>query len=161
MTKGKYAARAARRREDQDVQSEIGAYQHHVARLTAEVSDLTGKLAAERTARKDTLRRLNAMLDQSLSPELTALRQQLEQQRRRAARAEGYARGLLAVWRRVLVDLPGLLIEFGLSKHEAPDLIGRLNSKYRAAFSGGPVLMGDNAIDQLEKYLADKEAGQE
>ena len=49
MTTGKYAARAARRREDQSVQSEIGTYQHHVARLTAEAGELTGQ--ARRRAR--------------------------------------------------------------------------------------------------------------
>jgi hypothetical protein len=88
MTKGKYAARAARRREDHDVQTEIGTYQRHVARLTAEVRDLTAKLTAERDLRKEQTQRLAAQLDQRLSPEMAALRAELEQQRQRAQRAE-------------------------------------------------------------------------
>ena len=92
MTKGKYAVRAARRREDESVQSEISAYQHHVRRLTGEIRELTGTLAAERAARKEETRRLRAMLDEGLSPELIALREELEQQRQRAGQAEARTR---------------------------------------------------------------------
>jgi hypothetical protein len=147
MTKGKYAARAARRREDQDVQSEIGAYQHRVARLAAEAGELTGKLVAERAARKEETRRLRAQLDEGLSPEVAALREELERQRQRAQRAEADARTTLDRWRRVFDDLIGLLTDgLGLSVHEAFDIALWLDPEHRADWGGGqpPVLADEN-----------------
>jgi hypothetical protein len=85
MTRGKYAARATLRREDAGVRSELDSYQHHIKRLTAENQKLKADLAAEQTAHKTDVRRLKAQLDEGLSPELIALRKELERQRERAA----------------------------------------------------------------------------
>lgn len=150
MTKGKYAARAARRREDQDVQSEIGAYQHHVARLTAEVRDLTGKLAAERAARKDETRRLRAMLDEGLSPELIAVREELERQRQRADRAEATHRRARELRRRnsgMVMDVLTKVV--GLSGIEAFELMLTFDPEVQADIEqyeqeqGRPITDGD------------------
>ena len=88
MTRGKYAARSALRREDASVQSEISGYQHHVKRLTAESQELKDALATERAARKEEVRRLKAQLDEGLSPELLALRDELRRQRDRVTQAD-------------------------------------------------------------------------
>lgn len=123
MTKGKYAARAARRHEDQDVQSEIGTYQHHVARLTAEVSTLTGKLAAEQAARKQETHQLRAMLDEAVTPDLIAVREELERQRRRAADAEAAQRKAQETHGRQFFTILTLLAQLtGLTRAEAFEL---------------------------------------
>jgi len=90
--KGKYAARAALRREDESVQAEIAAYQHNVKRLTEDNKKLTEALAAERAARKEEVRRLKVQLDEGLSPEVLALRGELERQREKADSAAADAR---------------------------------------------------------------------
>lgn len=82
--KGKYAARAALRREDTEVRSDIASYQHHVKRLTDENAKLKADLI---TCRRDSAaesRKLRGMLSEGLSPELIALREELERQRDRA-----------------------------------------------------------------------------
>jgi len=84
MTRGKYAARAALRREDESVRSEIEAYKRNVKRLTAENEELRAALAAERDGRKQEVGRLRAQRDEGLSPELIALREELGKQRMRA-----------------------------------------------------------------------------
>jgi hypothetical protein len=125
MTRGKYAARAARRREDESVQAEIGTYQHHVARLTREVSELTGKLAAERAGRKADVGRLTAERDEGLSPEVAALRGELERQRERAEQAKASMRGLHDAWNRIADRLFRLFGDppFNLTGTEAAEVI--------------------------------------
>jgi hypothetical protein len=90
--KGKYAARAALRREDDGVRSEIESYQHAIRQLTGERDQLRSDLAALRAAHKDETRKLRAMLDEGLSPELLALREELERQRQRTSQAEASCR---------------------------------------------------------------------
>ena len=133
MTKGKYAVRAARRREDESVQSEIGTYQHHVRRLTAEVKELTGKLADERAARKEEVRRLRAMLDEGLSPEVLALREQLEQQRQRADKAQADQRHTLEIHRWQFEGMYRLFRDgLGLTFIEALEVVGMLDPEFKA-----------------------------
>jgi predicted RNase H-like nuclease (RuvC/YqgF family) len=102
VTRGKYAARAALRREDTEVRSEIGTYQHHVKRLTAENKELTALLASERSARKEEVRRLKAQLDEGLTPEILALRSELERHRKRADEAATSAMQKMEMYARLL-----------------------------------------------------------
>lgn len=140
MTKGKYAARAARRREDESVQTEIETCQRQVARLTAEAGELTGKLAAERAARKQEVRRLAAQLEEGLSPEVAALREELERQRRRADEAEADQRRVREKYDRQFDGLCSLLTDgLGLSGLEAVEVVMMLDPEARAA-DGGRVL---------------------
>jgi hypothetical protein len=133
MTKGKYATRAARRREDQDVQSEISACQRDVARLTAEVAELTGALDAERAGRKDTTRRLAAQLDEQVTPELAATREELERQRRRAADAEAAQRKAQQNHDRHFTTILGLLAQLtGLTRAEAFELALTIDPEFSA-----------------------------
>jgi chromosome segregation ATPase len=88
MSKGKYAARASLRREDAGVRSDIASYQHHVKRLTEENTQLKDKIAAQHKAHAEESRNLRAMLDEGLSPEIIALREELERQRNSARQAE-------------------------------------------------------------------------
>lgn len=96
--KGKYAARSALRREDSGVRSEIEGYQHHVKRLTAENERLKAARAAERAEWQQDVRRLKAQLDEGLSPELLALRQELEHQREKANQAVAAYRDIRKKW---------------------------------------------------------------
>ena len=143
MTKGKYAVRACRRREDESVQSEIGTYQHHVRRLTAEVKELTGKLADERAARKEEVRRLGAMLDEGLSPELIALREEVERQRRRADQATATQRNVQEMQARRAMGLLRLLRDgLGLTHVEAAEVWLMLDPEARVEDGEAP-LLGD------------------
>jgi hypothetical protein len=109
MTRGKYAARAALRREDAGVRSEIGSYQHHVKRLTAENKELSATLSAEQTARKEEVRRLKAQLDEALSPEMLALREELEHQRERADHAAREMTAMRKKWDAAFLRMHDLL----------------------------------------------------
>lgn len=73
MTRGKYANRAALRREDREVTTTIETYKHSVARLTAENQDLKRQLADQRRLAAATERRLRAERDEGLSPKVAAL----------------------------------------------------------------------------------------
>lgn len=85
--KGKYAARATLRREDSAVRSEVESYQHAIKRLTAERDQARSDLAASRATHKEEVRKLRVMLDEGLTPELLALRRELERHRERADKA--------------------------------------------------------------------------
>lgn len=87
MTKGKYAARATLRREDTAVRADIASYQHHVKRLTEETVKLKADLTQCRRDGAAESRKLRAMLDEGLSPELIGLREELERQRDQARSA--------------------------------------------------------------------------
>lgn len=125
--KGKYAARAALRREDSDVRSEIEAYQHNVKRLTAENGKLKADLAAERAQCKQEARRLKALLDEGLSPELAALRQELEHQRERADKAVADKREIQRKWDNASEGMLKLLQE-----HQADPDRGRRSARINA-----------------------------
>jgi len=111
MAKGKYAARAAVRRDDADAQSQIAAYQHTVKRLTAELDELKVARAAGQAAASKEIRSLKAQRDEGLSPEVAALRQQLEEQRERADAAAASRRDIARTWETVFGNLQGLLVE--------------------------------------------------
>ena len=88
VTRGKYAAKATLRREDNSVRAETETYQQAVKHLTTENALLKEQVSASRAAYKEEIRQLRAQLDQGLSPELLTLRKELERQRNRASEAE-------------------------------------------------------------------------
>lgn len=87
MARGKYANRAARRREDEAVTSEIEAYKHNVRKLTEENKELRDALAKEQASHREEVRALRAQLAEGLSPEIAALERELNRQRDRADQA--------------------------------------------------------------------------
>lgn len=124
MSRGKYATRAALRREDTGVRSEIESYKHHIQRLTGENKHLAGRLAESQAAHKEEARKLRAMLDEGLSPELLALREELERQRELANKAEQHARRTREIWGHVLDGVFRLLKEgLGLTGLEAYEVL--------------------------------------
>lgn len=143
MTRGKYAARATRRREDESVQSEIAAYRRHVRRLTAEVTDLAGKLAAEQAARRNETRRLRAMLSEGLSPELDVLREELEEQRQRARLAEDTYRRIRRINTNCFLAVFDVFSKgLGMGMVEAWELLISINPEATAEL-GEDVLISD------------------
>ena len=64
-------------------------YPEAVKRLTDENRKLREQLTQERRARKDEIRVLRAQLREGLTPELIALRRELQKWRTRAVTAEG------------------------------------------------------------------------
>jgi hypothetical protein len=100
--KGKYAARSALRREDDSVRTEIWGYRNNIKRLTNENKRLKDGLAAERKSRTGEARRLKALVDEGVSPELIAVREELERQRDRANAVAADSRNREEKWRRLL-----------------------------------------------------------
>lgn len=135
MTRGKYAARAALRREDEGVRSEIGSYQHHVKRLTAENEKLRADLAATHTAHKTEIRQLRAQLDEGLSPEILALREELERQRERADHAVAEKREIQRKW------------------HNASEGMQKILAEQQRAAGAGQRSASINAIDTLMEIV--------
>lgn len=88
MTRGKYAARAKRTREDAEVRSEVDSYQHHIRRLQAENTELKARLAALTEASRQEGRALRAQLAEGLTPELITLREELVEAKRKAEKAK-------------------------------------------------------------------------
>jgi hypothetical protein len=123
MTRGKYAARANLRREDAEVRGTLDGYQHHVARLTAELAQVKQARAAERKAFKAETRRLAAELAEGLSPEVKALRAELERQRETARAAKADAAETRRRWTEVLARLRRMFYALGLTKVEAWEVV--------------------------------------
>jgi len=141
VTKGKYANRARLRREDESVQTEISAYQHHVKRLTDENAELRNKLAAEQESRKRETQRLRAQLDEGLTPEILALRKELERQRQRADKAERDRRQAGEALNRMLVGWGQLLVAgLGLSRVEATEMLMFLDPEGRDVTYAGTLI---------------------
>jgi hypothetical protein len=138
MAKGKYAARASLRREDADVRSELNGYQHHVKRLTAENATLKETLATERKLHAREVKQLKSQLDEGLSPEVLALRRELERQRERANHAAARSKADLELWRKLRQFTAALLHDVtgctGLEAHEA--IIAVLGDKESAQIIG-------------------------
>jgi hypothetical protein len=123
MTRGKYAARAALRREDGEVRAELGSYQHHIQRLTAENARLRDELGKARRGHAAEARTLRAQRDEGLSPELAALRGQLEQQREAARKARARVRDQDARWGRSADRILALLGSLGLTPRESVEVL--------------------------------------
>jgi len=76
----------------EDWRDEVGntaAYQNAVKQLTALNKSLNAQAESDRKAHRDEVRSLKAQLHEGLSPELMALRRQLQHWRTRALTAEG------------------------------------------------------------------------
>lgn len=124
MSRGKYAKKAALRREDAEVQAELEAAQRSLVTLSARADELQSALDAERSARKEERRRLEAMLEERVSPEVSALRQALEEQRRRAQQSEADFERLREQFRSINDNIIAFLEDgFGLSVVEAMEVL--------------------------------------
>jgi hypothetical protein len=144
MTRGKYAVRAARRREDQSVQSEIDACQRQVRQLTGQVGELTAALDAERAGRKADARHLQAQLEELISPELAATREELERQRQRAGKSEAAQRHMRQIHTLWFVKLADVLEEtIGLSMAETWELMLSLDPEAAQVFGDDEVIVGE------------------
>lgn len=81
MARGKYAEKAAKRRAELEVTTDLATYQHRVAKLTAENAALRERLAAQDRAAKQAERRLRAERDEGVAPQVEALSLVLRQTR--------------------------------------------------------------------------------
>lgn len=100
MTRGKYGARADRRREDASITDEIAGYQHQIRRLTQENQQLRDKLSTGEAASKQEIRRLSAQVAEGVSAELLAVRAELKHQRDQADQAARNDRSTAEKWHR-------------------------------------------------------------
>ena len=86
MTRGKYAARSAARREAQAVEANTDAYQRQIVNLTQERDQLMARIAAERKSNAEVMRALRVERDASVSPELHARDRLIEELREELGR---------------------------------------------------------------------------
>lgn len=153
MTRGKYAARATLRREDESVRSDLDSYQHTVQRLTAENRDLRDKLAAQKQVSAQEVRRLRSERDEGLSPEVRALRGQLAQAREERDKAKRDAQETLKRWRYAFDVMVAWFKEaYGCTGQEAVEAVLALSGA-----SAPDVVITDHEIDGF-KHLNDEEA---
>jgi hypothetical protein len=122
MARGKYAARAALRREDAEVRSDLEGYQHHVRRLTAENARLRADLGQARRDHAAEVRALRAQRDEGLSPEVEALREQLREERDLADKACADAQRIKEMWERSYDRVMALARSLGLTPREASEV---------------------------------------
>lgn len=90
MSRGKYANRAALRREDDAISSEIATYKRAVVRLTQERDDARAKLALLERVTTGERRRLEAERDQAVSPRVEALVSELAKVKDELARKNAH-----------------------------------------------------------------------
>jgi len=127
MARGKKAAGAANRRADAEIQNEIGSYQHAVSRLTTENKELKEKLARGRDSHLHDVKVLKAQLNEGLSPELLALRRQIDTANDRAAKAKAEYKYISERWDRLIRRMNRMLVEhFNVNPGTAFELIVHL-----------------------------------
>lgn len=150
MTKGKYAARANLRREDSEVRGDIDTYQRTVARLTAENKLLKEQVRLTEAARRAETRRLRAERDEGLSPEVSALRKELNAQRQRADTALAQRREQERRSEKV-ATLAWLLVHklTGCTGLEANEFLLRILEGERKVIVGGGGLGQDSRYSQI------------
>lgn len=86
MTKGKYAAKAAMRKAELEVTTDLKTYQKRVAELIAENKALKSRLTEKDRAHSTETRRLRAMIREGVSPSLAVAEEEARRQRERADR---------------------------------------------------------------------------
>lgn len=77
MTRGKYAARAAKRREDAEIEATEAGYRRQIVRLTQERDEARAERDDARKVWKDEVRVLAAQLSEATSPRVDALNREL------------------------------------------------------------------------------------
>src|SRR5690606_29307244 len=108
------------RREDESVRSELATYQDAIKRLTGENSKLKADLAASKAAHQKDVRALRSQLREGLTPEILALREQVERQADRAQSAVGRSQETLKAWFRLSLKVQRVLVtHFGANTAEA------------------------------------------
>jgi hypothetical protein len=124
MARGKEAGQAERRRAAQAVTDEVEAYKHANRRLQADADRLTSELAQARRSYADDTRRLRAERDNSLGPEVFALREECERLRQQKEEASARQRRFQAHWDRMFERIhEHYMREHKLTGHEAMEQI--------------------------------------
>lgn len=124
MTRGKYAARAARRREDADVRSEIASYQDTVRRLTADNDALRQALGKAKAAHRDEVRALRTQRDEGLSPHVAAMEDEMNRLRDKADRAVADKQRTVKTHEKLVFDFITILSShLGITRAKAMDLL--------------------------------------
>jgi hypothetical protein len=98
VTKGKYAERATRRREDADVTATEEAYKRQIVRLTVERNEARTERDASRAAHRKEVRLLQALNREGTSHRVEALTRELERMRAEATQARKLALGIRDRW---------------------------------------------------------------
>ena len=123
MTRGKYAAKAAVRREAAQTTNQIEAYQHAVRRLTQERDQLRERLDVERRSNAAEIKRLKALISANVAPELRAAHDEVAELRKRIDAIQRNDRQRQRVHDQMIVHMRNVLIADGYTMPEAIDLI--------------------------------------
>jgi hypothetical protein len=124
VTKGKYAERATRRREDADVVATEEAYKRQIVRLTQERNDARTERDVSRAAHRKEVRLLQAQNREGTSHRVEALVREVNQLRAAADKARANLRSIVEKWERVGHRLTDHYVdEHGLSGIEATAMV--------------------------------------
>lgn len=102
MTRGKYAARAATRRNEHEVTQTIDAYQRKIREQLAEIQNLKASLAAAQTNHEREARRLIAERDESVSPILEVVQREAVTLKEERDEAVADAKEIRKRWGRII-----------------------------------------------------------
>lgn len=89
--RGKYAAKAATKRTEQETESLIAGYQKEIRKLKAENASLAEKRRESEARHSEEIRRISAELHESVSPELKAAKRLLAEVREELGRVRATA----------------------------------------------------------------------
>lgn len=110
MTRGKQGARAALKREDASVQSEIATYQRNVRDLKEHNKKLQTSITKLNSDYQKQCARLTAQIREGVSLELLETRKELDRQRERGDSAEARQREIQKKWDLVSTGLVNFLV---------------------------------------------------
>lgn len=126
MARGKYAAKAAIKRESAEVSAEIEAYKNAVQRLTAELRDVKDRAERERKANRDEIKALRAMVDAGVSLELRAAHREMQLLRESLDQLKRKDRKRQEVHDLMIRRMAAALAAFGMAPAEVADMISFL-----------------------------------
>jgi hypothetical protein len=145
--KGKYATRAANRREATEVEQTEAAYRRQIVRLTQERDEARRERDESRRTHKHDVRKLEAAVREGTSARVVALTRELERLREREDKQSRLLAKRHKDWEQVLFRAEALLMaERGLTSIEAMEVL--------LSWGIGPAGRSDNVERELEIALA-------
>lgn len=161
MARGKYAAKAAVRKEARETHETIESYRHAVQRLTKERDESKQKLETTQRTLMREIKVLRAQMESNVAPEVDALQHKLSESKREAVRLKKEYQHILD---KVVELSVRTLYAHGWSWNDAVDYIhtsaiGKFGGVLALDRNIKKVSKSSDDYRKLEKLLFDKNIG--